>query len=219
MDSSAPIATTLHREPEELVECAYCDELNCEEAGCCWLCGRNLAADVAARQAATPVKLLGGDRPRQFSLETLLLLVTLTAMLLGLYTAMPGVGILAAIIAVPSVLRTFALDERYRQAGPPVTLGLRLRHFEQSFVTTAANGLAGVGAGLFVGFLGLMCAGLVGWAINDILGVLVMFTTLIVSLVVSLTVMIRAFARCWPRQYATVSASNLSATSQSIAVN
>ena len=88
MDSDVDSSTTISREQAGWIACPNCGERSDAEVECCWLCNRNLAMTVAAQQVANqqiarPVKLLTPLMPRQFSLQTLMLLVTLASVLLS----------------------------------------------------------------------------------------------------------------------------------------
>ena len=70
--------------------------------------------------------------PAQFSLETLLLVITLIAVCLGMIMALPGLGIVVAIVAAPALVRTLVAGHQERKAGTPMTLGEKLLTFAAS---------------------------------------------------------------------------------------
>ena len=70
--------------------------------------------------------------PAQFSLETLLLVITLVAVCLGMIMAEPGLGIVVAIVATPALVRTLVAGYQQRKAGTPMTLGEKLLTFAAS---------------------------------------------------------------------------------------
>jgi hypothetical protein len=100
----------------------------------CWLCHRSLVveAELVEPDYAPPKWI----NPAQFSLETLMLVITLIAVCLGMIMAEPGVGVLVAIVAAPALVRTLIAGYQDRKAGTPMTLGEKLLTF------TASTGVA-----------------------------------------------------------------------------
>lgn len=197
MYSSPPPVETIPREQAGWIVCPNCRELNAADEECCGLCGRSLSEAVAADQLRQPVRLLAAGRAWQFSLETLMLLVTLASVLLAFAVAMPGLGILAMVGTIPVVLLAFALDERYRSAGRTVTLEIRLWHFLRAFKMTVASGVAGVVTGLLIVAVGFIPFSLYNGPGN--VGYLTAF--LVCAFVAGLAVMLRVYAELWPQQF------------------
>jgi O-antigen/teichoic acid export membrane protein len=99
----------------------------------CWLCHwrrpkkpAGSAPDQAAITLATLAKTPGEGRPcpqypdrthLQFSLATLLLIMTLTSVLCGLIAAAPGLGIPIAVLSVPALVRTCITASRRQKRG------------------------------------------------------------------------------------------------------
>jgi len=109
----------------------------------CWLCRRSLVALAELVQPATsPFRPGHAPRaranPAQFSLETLMLVITLIAVCLGMIMALPGLGILVAIVAAPALVRTLVAGYQDRVAGSPMTLGEKLLTFAASTGVTLA---------------------------------------------------------------------------------
>lgn len=94
----------------------------------CWLCRRSLV--VEAEVVGSPARPRAN--PAQFSLETLMLVITLIAVCLGMIMALPGVGILVAIVAAPALVRTLVAGYQDRAAGTPMTLSEKLLTFAAS---------------------------------------------------------------------------------------
>ena len=119
----------------------------------CWLCGRELvvqaeivseddspfAASWNPRAGTTPV-------PWQFSLESLLMVITLAAVCLGAFAATPGLGILALIVATPALIRTLYEGHQVRKAGKTMSLGEKLLAFSASAGIALAALVAAAGA-------------------------------------------------------------------------
>src|SRR6187402_3410953 len=82
----------------------------------CWLCQRPLSAkDVITAELIQPaappivpewVAARSTANPAQFSLETLMLVITLVAVCLGMIAATPGLGVLVSVVAAPALIRT-----------------------------------------------------------------------------------------------------------------
>jgi hypothetical protein len=106
----------------------------------CWLCGRELvvtaqiveALDESPFAASWSPRVGVAPKPFQFSLESMLLVVTLAAVCLGAFVATPGLGILALIVAAPALLRTVYEGHQARRQGKSLTLGEKLLAFSAS---------------------------------------------------------------------------------------
>ena len=86
----------------------------------CWLCRRDMVlAEVVEEPRIVPPAAV--VNPLQFSLETLLLIVTLSAVCLGALVAAPGLGVLLLVIAVPALVRTCVSGIRSKQHGEKLT--------------------------------------------------------------------------------------------------
>ena len=112
----------------------------------CWLCGRELVvtAEVVEDFAESPFAASWSPRadaksvPFQFSLESLLMVITLAAVCLGAFVATPGLGILALIVAAPALLRTVYEGHQARRRGKSRTLTEKLLSFAASAGITVA---------------------------------------------------------------------------------
>ncbi|MCI0360692.1 MAG: hypothetical protein L0211_19620 [Planctomycetaceae bacterium] len=99
----------------------------------CWLCHRSLIAEAEVVESDTPLP----SRPvpprranaAQFSLETLMLVITLIAVCLGIIMAAPGYGIVVAMVAAPALVRTLMAGHQERKAGKPLALGEKVLTF------------------------------------------------------------------------------------------
>jgi len=106
----------------------------------CWLCGRELVvtAEVVEDFAESPFAASWSPRadvksvPFQFSLESLLMVITLAAVCLGAFAATPGLGILALIVAAPALLRTVYEGRQARRQGKSRSLTEKLLSFAAS---------------------------------------------------------------------------------------
>jgi hypothetical protein len=116
----------------------------------CWLCGRELVvtAEIVEGFVESPFAASWSPRadakpvPFQFSLESLLMVITLAAVCLGAFVTTPGLGILALIVAAPALLRTVYEGHQARQRGKSLTLAEKL----MSFAASAGIALAALSA-------------------------------------------------------------------------
>jgi hypothetical protein len=120
----------------------------------CWLCHRSLT--VVAEVVETPVvpdwERQRRANPTQFSLESLMLVVTLVAVCLGMIMALPGLGILISIVAAPALVRTLIAGYQEKAAGGHLTLAEKVMAFIASTGVTLAvlvTGFAAFGAACF----------------------------------------------------------------------
>ena len=154
--------------------CPECGAVNSAGASQCWLCQRPLGGtDIAtvkidspeAKSIAAAPPPIGFSRgPATFSLATLMLLITLAAVLCGLTAAAPGLGIPLAVLVTPALIRTFAASNVSRAQGIEPTAEAKVGTF-----------LASIGlmflimiAGFAVFFIGCCAAFSVGIAIRAI---------------------------------------------------
>jgi hypothetical protein len=118
--------------PQALAHCPDCGAEAPADSLKCWLCHRQLAVQAelvdedSPRSHRAPPRRTSGV---QFSLETLMLVITLFAVCLGVIMAAPGLGILVAIVAAPALVRTLVAGYQERKAGTPLTLGEKLLTF------------------------------------------------------------------------------------------
>ena len=117
----------------------------------CWLCGRQLTHDAEIVEATivAPAWVESHQpplKPWQFSLESMLLVITLVAVCLGMIVAMPGIGVLAAIVAAPALIRTLMVGYQERRAGHKQSMGEKVLAFLASTGVAIAVVLAGASA-------------------------------------------------------------------------
>jgi hypothetical protein len=129
---------------------ATASEPHCPECGAavksadmnCWLCHRPLVVTAELVEPGSPFAGRPAPpkwvNPAQFSLETLMLVITLIAVCLGMVMALPGLGVLVAIVAAPALVRTLIAGYQDRKAGTPMTLGEKLLTFLASTGVTVA---------------------------------------------------------------------------------
>jgi hypothetical protein len=113
--------------------CPYCHAELAPAAGSCWLCHRDLATGATADQPSLPVAVPPPELAGSFSLSSLMLFVTLAAVLLGVITITRGLGVPLAVVAFVVWVRTATTVEQLRQRGKAVTVGQKIRMFLASF--------------------------------------------------------------------------------------
>ncbi len=116
--------------------CPDCGAAIRPDTAACWLCRRPLVITAELVEGGTPPKsaFVAANRanPALFSLETLMLVITLIAVCLGVIMAAPGLGVVVALVAGPALVRSLVAGYQERQAGTPMTLGDKLLTFVAS---------------------------------------------------------------------------------------
>jgi hypothetical protein len=101
----------------------------------CWLCHRPdiIKAELVGGPAPPPAA-----GPLQFSIQTLLLVTTLVAVCLGALVAVPGLGALAIVIAIPAIVRTCVTGAAMKREGHTLTATDKVMAFLASAAITWA---------------------------------------------------------------------------------
>jgi hypothetical protein len=95
----------------------------------CWLCHGDLSPTASVARAALPAESPAGC---QYSLASLLLLMTLAAILLSITSMNPGLGIFLAVLMVPACLRTAIVATLRRSRGKPMSLLAKVGTFSMT---------------------------------------------------------------------------------------
>ena len=156
----------------------------------CWLC-RSAVLATAPADARPATEVSAGTRAGcQFSLASLMLFMTLVAIICGIISMNPGVGAVLAFLSLPALVRTCTVAARMRTGGQPVSavgkVGLFLLNlamvaiviaaagaaFYFTFMATCAAGAHGAGLGIlpFAIILGLGAALLVAVVLSTAFG-------------------------------------------------
>ncbi len=152
-------------EPSKVARCPSCNARQVPGDLQCWLCGAK--ASVAA---------LAGSRPDtsspslpdvaqtagRFSLATLMLFMTLAAIVCGVIGIAPGLGIFLAIVLIPILAHTFILSSREESRGHALRPGQMIQLFLMSVAVVCMTGLAAsiaFGVTCFAGFWAGAAAG------------------------------------------------------------
>lgn len=99
--------------------CPECGATLRSQASRCWLCAKTIEASTAV--TARPSSPTEQFAARQFSLSSLMLTITLLAVVLGVARLSPGIGIGLAIVATPALVRTCITAVRRKTRGQPMT--------------------------------------------------------------------------------------------------
>ncbi len=166
------------------------------KGGHCWLCGK--ALEPAATAAAEPPARPEHRSAFQFSLASLMLFVTLCAVVLGAFSIAPIIGIGLAVLSTPALVWTAVSATRRRARGEPMSPGQKVGAFAAALgivlVICIAAGiafcgtclvwfLAGTSMGRRLDNLGLWLG--VGVIVGSIAALLVLFVAIRVILAVS----------------------------------
>ncbi len=125
-------------EQSTATHCPECGALVSEGVQKCWLCGWQRDSDSSPRPAeavAPRVVPSPAGQGFSFSLETLMLVMTLAAVGMGAIVLFPGIGIILAIMLAPAFVRTAMVVQRRAEKGKAVALWQRVALFFGSFVT------------------------------------------------------------------------------------
>lgn len=178
----------------------------CQECGAelalgdleCWLCHgpRVIDAEIVSEPPAA------GQLPLQFSLETLLLVVTLSAVCLGALVAAPGLGVLLLIVAIPALVRTCLTGMTAKQQHAKLTAKDKVLAFLASAAITWAA-LAAAGMAFFAACtVSLLTGAAVGQAagnsIDSTLGNVLIWTAVAFCGTVSVAAFAGMFWLTWP---------------------
>jgi hypothetical protein len=115
----------------------------------CWLCLSRLADQTIV--LAECVAEGDDGRRLRFGVSAILLSITLAAILCSIFAMNPGLGILAAVLLVPALLRTLVVASRREKTGKPMSAGRKALTFSTS-VLLGVTALAAGGAAAFATF-------------------------------------------------------------------
>jgi len=123
----------------------------------CWLCERRLSGADLTNPYASPA-VADGNTASQFSLASLLLIMTLVAVCIGVFRLLPGLGILLAIFALPALVRTSMDVTKHKQRGAPLGMLGKVGSFVVSLVVAVMVTIAAFAAAFAVCAVGLPAA-------------------------------------------------------------
>jgi hypothetical protein len=133
----------------------------------CWLCGNDFIRTPDGLKIAPGSETFqtAARRPlhshsASFSLQSVMLVVTLAALVLGTFSVAPGLGIFLAIVSVPALIRTAIVLRKRESVGPPADAKGRALMFAASLaVVTLAGVAASIAFGIVCTASGLVALG------------------------------------------------------------
>lgn len=135
--------------PQVDLVCANCGAENILPAKVCWLCKQGLALPPVLSQAVRQNQ----STPLTFSIASVLLLTTLSAVFFSVLMMAPGLAILLAILSLPALVRTGLAAHRRSQLGKPIPPMRKLLWFLSSLTVTTILVVV-----VLVASLGTFCA-------------------------------------------------------------
>ena len=173
----------------------YCPDCGAEipsSAVRCWRCRHPFPNGPKAE--CTVAKMGGGENhiedglKLQFSLASLMLIVTLTAILFSIYEIKPGLGIVLFILAGPALLRTVVLALQKGSRNTPMTTAGKIGFF------LLWMGLAGIAAAVagtifYVAFISAVIASCFAGGTGNSAGLLTLGGVIAASAAISLFVL------------------------------
>jgi len=103
-------------ESNDVIACPQCSAPLPTKARYCWLCG----VPQGPSQATVPVEAAAVVEPRaayQFGISTMLLMMTMLAVLMGVFALSPGVGLAITFLATPPLIRTCIVAAKRKTRG------------------------------------------------------------------------------------------------------
>lgn len=179
--------------------CPSCGAGTAPDQTKCWLCYAPLDAPPPALLAVVIDERLAAARSSQFSIETILLVTTLVAVLLGLFRYSPGLAVMLIIFSVPALVRTVFVGRREKRRGQRVSAGGKIGHFLLSLVIMYAVWVAASTA-FFIAAVGTCFAAIAASNASEEMAVGVGIAGLIVSALVGLVVAIMLLKVTWPKR-------------------
>ena len=186
--------------------CPHCGAEFVGDKPVCWLCMQRLdgSGPVPDPKLRLPLRPdvwrppppLPKERPEQFqfSLSTLMLAMTLIAVLFGLCAIAPGLGIPLFVLALPAWIRTARFVQLDEEKQGPMTPGEKILVFMASLCGMVAIG----GVAAIVGIVAFMvvCTNMKGSGLFE--GPLP--TAEAIAIVATLCVLVLGFIMYWPRR-------------------
>ena len=132
-------------ETTDVVSCRQCSAPLPAKARYCWLCGVSLAPTAAG----SPFQAAPVVAPRaayQFGISTMLLAMTLLAVLLGVFAMSPGIGLAITFLTTPAVVRTCIVAAKRKTRGQTMSPLAKLGVFGSTLGIVIVVVAASIGA-------------------------------------------------------------------------
>ena len=185
--------------------CRYCGAVLWEDKPYCWLCHQAVDGSGLMPEPATVPPAMPPVPPPlppehfTYSLSTLMLAMTLVAVLSGLCAIAPGLGIPLAILAVPAWIRA-ARVMRLKQSRPDANspMGTKIEAFMASLGFALLVCLAAGAAG-FAACTGIVLVGAAGSQGYDALAIAFPIG-IVVGSILALYIFVMLSMKFWPRR-------------------
>ena len=171
------------------VRCQECGAEWAEAQSRCWLCGGRMKSN-ASRSVSPPATVTA---IQTFSVESILLVVTLIAVCLGVTMQSPGIGIALSILSVPALIRAIGIRLRRKAGGKAMTAGEKILTFVTSLAVVTTMAAAGVVAFTTICFPTALVA-------VDTESVVLMVAAWVIGLLVALAVVFFLGRLLWRRK-------------------
>lgn len=125
--------------PAAARNCPYCNAELTSAEDSCWLCHRDLATGATIDPPSLPAVVPPPELAGGYSLASLMLFVTLAAVVMGVITIAPGLGVPLAVVAFVVWVRTATTVEELRKRGKAKTAGEKTLMFLASFGMAVAT--------------------------------------------------------------------------------
>lgn len=132
--------------------CAKCGADNILPAKVCWLCKQGLELPQVPQLPSEPERQ-SKNASLSFSIASVLLVTTLSAVFFSVLKMAPGLAILLAILSLPALVRTGLAAHRRSQLGKPISPMRKLLWFLGSLTVTTILVVV-----VLVASLGTFCA-------------------------------------------------------------
>ena len=136
-------------------QCARCGAQLKEASTSCWLCHHPVTEGIefVSDHVQMPTHV-GGPT---FSIMSLLLMMTMVAVILGVFIVAPGLGVLLGVLFLPAFIRTVVIAGRHKVLGQRLDGGQKFSVFMAALAGVIVAGVAAVVA--FFGTCGISCLG------------------------------------------------------------
>ena len=183
--------------------CRFCSAVLWEDKPYCWLCHQALDGSGVVPDGATFPPLMPPPLPPEpsqhftFSLSTLMLAMTLCAVLSGLCATAPGLGIPLAILAVPAWIRAARVIRLDPWSRPNASLGKKVEAFMASLGFALLVCLAAGAAG-FAACTGIVLVGAGAGSNNGNDALAILPIGLIIGGIIALYIFVILSMKFWP---------------------
>jgi hypothetical protein len=151
--------------PASARRCSACHAVLPRNAKQCWLCGASISDELAigaSQNAFGRFSVPPDGAHASFSLATLMLYMTLAAIVCGVFSIAPGAGAALALVLIPVLAHSTIQARKERELGHLVPASEKIAIFLTSFVIVVVAGVAAsvaFGITCFAGFWGGAAAG------------------------------------------------------------